>query len=201
MVKKMLKIKCIKKCFYKGKIFSPGKETSISSDGIFPEKCFNYKGKIPSKIKLPSASGSVTLLGDGPSLKYADLINTPVAAVNCAGVKHLGKLDYWISLHPEFFALWRNRRRKAGRNVNDVQFISHRVPINPEVIRSPDYLSSGGGSGLYALETLVKMGFNHVHLIGIDLTDEYEVFRGSWKPGNFNIKITSHSGFLKELFS
>lgn len=81
-----------------------------------------------------------------------------------------------------------------------IKFIANRVPLNPETIRSPDYLRTGGGSGLYAAETLALMGFNHVHIIGIDLTDGYEMFRRSWRPDSFKIKITAHSGFLKELF-
>jgi len=196
----MLQIKCIKKCFYKNRIFYPDEKTHIDPSGIVP-KDFIYIGRTPVKLNLPEEDGSVTLLGDGPSLQYADphLINTPVAAVNRAGVKWSGKLDYWFSLHPQFFALWKNRRRKAGRNVKDIKFISDKLPLNPETIRSPDYLRSGGGSGLYAVETLILMGFNHIHIIGIDLTDEYEMFRDSWKP--FKIKITSHPGFLKDLFA
>jgi len=198
----MLKIRCIRKCIYKGKVFKPGQITDI--DGSFSKDCFTYLNRPPVELSLPKCSGSVTLLGDGPSLQYAldnpEKIKTPVAAVNRVGVKWPLKLDYWISLHTYWLAFANSWRKKTGHTMDGLRFISNRVPLKPDVIRSPDHFKSGGGSGLYAAETLELMGFNHIHIIGIDLTGRYEWFRPAWKPENFKIKITAHCGFLKELF-
>ena len=205
-VDKMLKIICTKKCIYKGRVYKPGRETTINPDGVFPEKCFVYKNTPPVRLSLPKCHGSVTLLGDGPTLQYAidnpGLIKTPVAAINKAGVRYPGKMDYWLSLHAEYFALWRNRRKKAGFDIEGIKFIGHRVPAKPEVIRSTNHLKAGGGSALYAVQTLELMGFDRIHVIGVDLIGEkYEIFRPSFKVDDYKIKITAHSGFLKRLFS
>ena len=98
-------------------------------------------------------------------------------------------------------ALWKHQRKKQKRNTEDVQFISSKVILNPVITQSIDDRCSGGGSALYATETLIKMGFTHIHIIGVDMTDNYKVLRGAWNPENFDIKITSHEGFLNDLFN
>jgi hypothetical protein len=183
----MIRIICTNECVFNGKIRKPGELLSVPPTGNFPKSKFKYKPHPnhpdgPDESPLPTGSGFVTILGDGPSLQKAIDNGVPgvVAAVNKAGIKYPGKIDYWLSLHPYYLALWRHRRKQAGFDVKDIKFISPRIVYNPPIFRCPDQ-KSGGSSGLYAVQTLEQIGFDSVQLIGIDLCGGYEIFRPMWK--------------------
>lgn len=194
----MVKIVC-KTLGVWGKVWKPGDVSVVPPDNRFPKSIFQFNHPKhpdgPADTPLPIRQGCINLLGDGPSLKDVvsdpSLVKGPVAAVNRAGVKWPGRLDFWLTLHPQFMALWRKQRRDAGHQLANINYVVSRVIYNPEVIVFPDP-GCGGSSTLYAVDALTAMGFEHIHMTGVDLSGGYEVFRPSWHR-DFTALITGRS--------
>jgi len=193
----MLPVFCIKDCFWRNKNWKVGDSAKLSLYESPPSE-FSYKKPVIINI-LPSAdSNKIVLVGDGPSGKDFISSQYPVAVVNRVGLRYPNNIKYWLSLHPQLFGIRLNIRRKKNLPCDNIYFISNKVVRNPTVsiFRSKVY---GGSSSLFALDTLVAMGYKEIELIGVDLTDRYEAFRVWWEDYWPKAKVITNSpGWISE---
>jgi hypothetical protein len=93
-----------------------------------------------------------------------------VIACNDAGADWAGKLDAWVSLHPEKFPVWQ-RKREANGYARAALHIGHK--IDPSVDRVVDYrwpgMKGSGSSGLYAAKVALELGFDRIVLCGVPM--------------------------------
>lgn len=188
----MIKIICTTQCTYAGKLRAPGGIISIVPGKPFPRSKFKYVPHPdypngPEEPELPTGSGHITLLGNGPTLQKAinNGVKGKVAAINGAGARFPGKIHYWLSLHPDGFAGWRQAREEAGFAITGISYIAPRIVYDPPICLCSDQ-RSGGGSALYAAETLDIMGFTIISVIGVDLIDDgYTIMRKAWLKAGY----------------
>lgn len=136
---------------------------------------------------------SVALVLGGANTLQADVAAyqgpvSGVVACNDAGYWWPGKLDAWVTLHPEHMAIWEAKRAGprprhfVGIRKTD---LSYAYPV--DLVTEPffDGMPSSGSSGLFAAKVaLVDLGFDYAVLCGIPLTVDGEHFfeRGAWRP-------------------
>lgn len=101
------------------------------------------------------------LVGDAPAL---------VVACNFAGIAYQGRLDAWVTLHPEMCEAWREAR--AGRGLNtDYRFFMHKARrgVAAEILPQGWY----GSSGLYMAQVaLERLGCAGAILCGVPMAAE-----------------------------
>lgn len=132
---------------------------------------------------IEAKGDKVVLLGDGPSKrKYLDdprpLKGCSLAVLNMVYPQVPTKPDYWITQHPCLF-----REYRDDEELGVTQCIGWRWTKDVDVpyILIKDRQVQGGGSALFAVETLLGMGYKEVHMYGIDLnTTEYKGYRLNW---------------------
>jgi len=160
----------------------------------------------------PSSSKAV-ILGGGETLwpdlaQVGDVAERIVIAINDSGVAYKGRIDYWVSLHPEKLPGWM-AKRTGNQNYETVchkerrgSRVDHMVP---ELWR--------GSSGLYAAQFAVNnIGCTDVILCGISMTPTGHFFdsdpwrhcqkyRRGWKEALPSIqgRVTSLSGWTREI--
>ena len=212
-----MRVICTKMCVYGGRRYRVGEWMPTPQDGIVPPH-FSYTPKTLSKNwvegspggPLPTNhSGRVLLVADAPSLdewtgRAQEFEGVPVAAVNRAGIRWPANINFWLTVHPIYFAAWTKKRRDVGLYSDNITYISKACVYNPDsviVVRDAD---SGGSSSLFAVKILFRMGFEHIDTRGLELDGKYKQFRVDWEryaeagtPGT----ISAPGGFIKELFS
>jgi|GEM_PF-1786595 len=128
-------------------------------------------------LSLPRAEGDLLILGDGRSTP-ADLKayahRGPVMAVNMSGLLWPGRLDHWVTCHPDVFfaardfrpARWQDRATlcHAGRP-------SDRADVCWQFARGRDPAWSGGLALLIALALGFGQGRSLIVLAGCSLDD------------------------------
>jgi len=127
------------------------------------------------------------VLGSAPCLDY-DLdqvagLAGDVAAVNCAGVRFLGKVQHWFTAHPEHFQklppqlgykplplYWEEARAKAG---GESGYFRHSIIRLQGVVDRvwPEEWAKGTSTLLTTLAGLA-MGYEPIILVGAPLSDE-----------------------------
>ena len=144
-------------------------------------------------IDLESKHKEVVLIGDGPSSeiiykKPGFTIGKSVCVINRAGLKWRHEADFWCSFHSHKMLQWYLRRQDMG--LPDVYPVLFNKNYEMEVARVPFYyvdynreeIREGGSSSYFACEVLLRIGYQHVHLFGVDLNGpKYQHFRGQWK--------------------
>lgn len=112
--------------------------------------------------------------------------STIVVACNFAGIHYDGRLDAWITLHPELFRPWRQQRAERGLNTNYrpvIHAASRQVP-DAEIVPHGWY----GSSGLYMAQVALQhMGARGAILCGVPM--EAEGMHIHW-PGEWQHKQT-----------
>lgn len=89
-----------------------------------------------------------------------------VIAVNRAGVAYQGRLDHWVTLHPEFLAGWLTER--GGTPVTWCQRAHAGAPVDIVPQRIPPH----GSSGLFAVRIALRiLGARRVVLAGMPIDD------------------------------
>lgn len=135
---------------------------------------------------------------------------------NDAGVHWPGKVDAWVSMHPEKFGEWTEGREVRGFPAAGM-LVSHIQPRRgPRVDLVTgwawDETHGAGSSGLFAAKVaLVDLGFDMAVLCGIPLTPTPHFFRSkAWKiapdyqevwrglPEDFRARMRSMSGWTRE---
>jgi hypothetical protein len=137
---------------------------------------------------------TLLMLGDAPRLE-ADLaalvgLACPVMAINRAGLRYMGRIDYWCSYHPEkFWQEWRALRASLGGN-DDYQELRESDVRNIPLTGSSTLLGV-----LWGLER-----FDQIIIAGAPLDDEnYHQYRQGWKNESKHLagRVRSLSGWTK----
>lgn len=147
-----------------------------------------------------------------------------VVACNDIGTAWPGRLDAWVTLHPDKMADWIKAREAAGHPPADRIVVydtyaereQHRVGLKPDLVvpyRFPGQQSSGS-SGLFAAKVaLVDLGFDRAVACGIPMDGDRGHFfggarwngaqrhRAGWKEALPHIRdrLRSMSGWTSEL--
>lgn len=130
------------------------------------------------------------VIGGAPSV-WADFeracqltegLPTVVIATNHAGRLYEGRIDAWVTLHPEWFEPWRDERAAKGLNTDYRALVyagKHRVPG-----AEPWKQRWNASSGLFAAQlALDAMGCTGVILCGVPIDKEagHITAPGEWK--------------------
>jgi len=117
-----------------------------------------------------------------------------IFAVNHTGFKFKTRIDYWVTLHPECWHEWPQKRKAMGGNMD---FISIGYNAQNKTPNGMDKGSSdwGGMSGLLAVKCAFEEGFEEVILCGVPMT-ETPYFWG--KDLHYNI-LAYRKGWEKHL--
>lgn len=110
--------------------------------------------------------------------RYSPPPDAKVMVINDMGAEYPGRIDYWVSLHPDKLGIWQRQRRDRKFN-QDYLSVAHRKHSLAKV----DHVFSdwGGSSGLFATKSALMLGFDHVVLCGIPMDSQPNVFRKNEK--------------------
>lgn len=149
---------------------------------------------------------------------YSPPKDAKVMVINDMGTKFSGKIDYWVSLHPEKLVKWENERKAKGYNQDyitvgygNVNQFENRVPKNTDEW-TDDW---AGSSGLFGAKIGLEKGFDHIVLCGIPMDKRPNMFRPNkeWlEAQGFRVgwenhwpdlmgKVFSMSGWTKEILN
>lgn len=139
------------------------------------------------------------LVANGPSSvdSYAaaagSICGFPHFIVGHHGLVWPGEAFAWVGLHTDKMADMFDER--VGNGYPPIKLITpNPLPEYPAfVYKNQSWL--GGSSSLYALELIRSIGYTKVHVFGVDLTEEYEVYRPYWKQVT-GLKLIPHGDSL-----
>lgn len=134
-----------------------------------------------------------------------------VVACNYAGIQYNGRIDAWVSLHPERLRPWMAERAERGGNTDYRVFGQARRCNSPGEVISQTW---NGSSGLYAAQVaLGTLGASGAILCGVPMESEARHIHwpGDWADHNLyrlgferakadGANIRSMSGWTKALF-
>lgn len=198
---------CKKDCLFMGRAYLKGQtyigaptklpraEHWHTEDLILPKEF--TKETLPKKDK-------VILCGRGPSLDNgieSGLIDgKDIAIVNHLGFEKDLNPNYWFSLHGDRMEAWLKKATEMQRNLDHVKMITGQAWLSSFQMYYCKDEKRGGGSALFALESLFKVGYQDITIIGVDLTDSYRVMRKGFSSlsGLFTgVRISTNSSELK----
>ncbi|ASY62517.1 hypothetical protein SJ05684_c10600 [Sinorhizobium sojae CCBAU 05684] len=138
-------------------------------------------------------------------------------AINDAGAKYPGIVDYWVTLHPEKLGIWAKQRQENGfapaRHHVAHEDNTHAARRNAFPLSFMVPYTWPGSSGLFAVEVAIKkLGCEKIVLCGVPMTatphffdnvnwDAVAGFWDAWPIAYPHIKdkVRSMSGRTKEL--
>lgn len=129
----------------------------------------------------------VLILGAAASL-WSDLAalgdwSGPVMAVNRAGAFYPGRLDHWVSLHPEQFDGFIDERRTRGPLFDGLTW-SLDAADGVRIDRVVTDLELSGSSGLFAVRiALHRLGHDRVVLAGMPMDDSPHFYDAGRRSG------------------
>lgn len=133
-----------------------------------------------------------------------------VIACNHAARDHEGRVDHWVSMHPEFFPKWIKMREIAGLpQVPNYWHPRHK----PTPIPSNPLKSIGGSSGLFCVAVAEQLHCTHAVLVGVPMVkmeNHYDKREPWWEARQYHPAwerqrerfagwVRSMSGWTKEL--
>lgn len=139
------------------------------------------------------------LPGDVKALPI-DIASCDVAAVNDAAVLYSGRINYFITCHPEGLVgdhSWKKRRESSGWNTDYIT-ISYRQDDGVDQVAP--LLRIPGTSVLYAAIVGLDLGYEPIYIAGSPLDDpEYFKYRVGWMAYAYLIagRVYSMSGWTK----
>lgn len=161
----------------------------------------------------------VLILGSAASL-WADLVtlgpwSSVVMAVNRAGASYPGRLDHWVSLHPEQLGGFMAARAEIGGNIDCTTWCQRGDPTT-RVDVVPQAMECSGSSGLYAVRiALGVLRAARVVLAGMPIDNSphfydgerligpaFVPYRPEWRRAaqeEFADRVRSLSGWTAEL--
>lgn len=100
-----------------------------------------------------------------------------VVACNDAGAEWRGRLDAWVTLHPNKMQGWRDKRRANGLCPAG-NHIAHRQDAGIDEVREYRWQGSrrSGSSGLFATKIALESGFDRAVLCGIPMDSQAHFF-------------------------
>ena len=134
-----------------------------------------------------------------------------VFGINCTPINLKTRIDYWITLHPECWHEWPEKRAAIGGNMDFKSIGYHAQNKTPKGMDrgSSDW---GGMSGLFAVKCAFEEGFEEVILCGVPMVPmpyfwgeklNYDLigYRKGWEKHFDKLKgrVYSQSGWTKEL--
>lgn len=123
----------------------------------------------------------------------------------------MGRLDHWVTMHPELFPLWTEARRRAGhRPAGQLWHARHRVDAKPGSLPIESW---GGSSGLLCVALALHLGCDRVVLAGVPMDKmarhydcaqpwmEARQYHPAWERHlpRMRDKVRSMSGWTREL--
>ena len=132
-----------------------------------------------------------------------------VVAANDVGAHWSGRLDHWVSLHPEKFRKWAHERAGRGYPGGYVTWGHRETPMTHRA--TGDW---GGSSGLFATKVALEQGATRVVCCGVPLVKAAahffdpspwpsgEAYRGGWIKHEAELmgRVRSMSGWTREYF-
>lgn len=132
-----------------------------------------------------------------------------VAVVNRAGLWYPHPVRYWITYHAEWLSRWWADRELNKHPLPHMAIVS--ANTRAKIDHIPHYnitvqtegLNSGGTSSILAAMVLLDMGYDPIHLFGVDLTKSYGKERKFWRilkgqPLIFHGADWFHTGLFRE---
>lgn len=118
--------------------------------------------------------------------------------VNASGISYPKNFKFWASWTPNYFKAVEEIRDSYGFNRGYTKISQFPQEDCLEV----PVLISGGGSGLYAVLSGLKLGYSKIVVVGINLNSpENKVYRKGWEKSYETVKdkVRGISGFPQEL--
>jgi hypothetical protein len=166
------------------------------------------------------------VVGSAPCVSL-DLMNAPdwpMIVVNWAGIRHLGPIEFWASIHRKLIYKGIKARREAGGDMDFTAYV--KLPKNqrlqdvppPTRIAAAEQTLGSGSSALFAVEIALRLGYKRLILCGVPLEGTttlqengeeerlrkgqpfVETFRPAWIR-NFELlspRVRSMSGWTRE---
>lgn len=152
----------------------------------------------------------IVIMGSAPCLEqdmvhllagtlHAHLYDFCAVGLDCAD-RWLGRIEHAVSYHPKEFSAFRERREKAGGNL-DYQQHSHGKAPGLDILVWP-YFSPSGSSTMLGVEVALGLGYRKIVVCGAPLeVGGYRRFQEGWKVRLDKIKDNTRamSGFPREL--
>lgn len=99
-------------------------------------------------------------------------------AVNRAGETYAGRLDHWVTLHPDRLPQWR-RARADLTNQTPISWTAARRDGDAQADRVVEDIDTTGSSGLFAVRlSLAYLGASRVILAGMPIDDSPHFYEG-----------------------
>lgn len=148
------------------------------------------------------------VIGSAPCMEAdvsrLDLAAFDVAAVNRAGCRYAGRIEWWVTLHPLLFrrAGWMRQRRDIYGN-DDFALVmpephsgAQRQAARSVLFPAPRV---SGSSTLLAVLFGLAQGYERVVVAGAPLEGEYAKFQAGWEHARKHLagRVTSVSGWTK----
>jgi hypothetical protein len=169
------------------------------------------------------------VIGSAPCV-HEDVFNAPdwpKIVVNWAGLRHLGPIEFWASIHRRLLYKAIPLRKEAGGTMRFTAFTVvpkgrklRKVPTPTRITQRKQRMGSGS-SGLFAVECALSLGYQRLLLCGIPLEGDTSLqfedqeeerircnqsfvtsFRAAWENHYDELAphIRSMSGWTRELF-
>ncbi len=131
----------------------------------------------------------IVIMGSAPCLETdmirllhgtldAHLYDFLAVGLDCAD-RYLGRIEHAVSYHPKEFKEFRERREKAGGNLD---YVTHSHSENGPADRIWPYLPPSGSSAMLGVEVALDLGYEKIVVAGVLLEGkEYKRFREGWK--------------------
>jgi hypothetical protein len=158
----------------------------VTSCGGWTQEQLGSPEKPIIKKRAIVLGGAACVWEDFAKVKHL-LPDSAVFATNNAGWAYRDKLNYWVTLHPESYPAWQEKRQASGYNMDYVSIgfaESHKaIRYTDEIMNQPS--DWRGSSSLFAIKAAFERGFNEVILCGCPLVEMPNKFDGNpWKDFN-----------------
>lgn len=134
-----------------------------------------------------------------------------IIACNHAARDEKGRVDHWVSMHPELMPHWHRQRAEAGLPESQAQLWHPRHKPHP--LPSRPIKSWGGSSGMLCIAVAEDLGVTHAVLAGVPMVKmnrhyddekpwfECRQYYPSWERHKERIApwVRSMSGWTREL--
>lgn len=135
-----------------------------------------------------------------------------IVACNHAARDWSGRLDHWVTMHPELFPLWLHARRRLNSPDPGQLWAARHRPV-PDGLDVKPVESWGGSSGLLCVTVALQLGAQRIVLAGVpmrktarhyDNDQHWQEARGYWPAWErleprLQGKVKSMSGWTADL--